>query len=167
MSQTVEMIGPVTGEIIDQQQIAEQLLAQGKEQCISLVGSGGLLGGLPKTVLEVAFEVEMTEDLGYEKHASSNDEKARNGTRSKTVPTEVDAVEIDVPRGRGGSFQPEIVRKRQRRLNGINEIVLSLTAQRLTTGEVAAHFDDVYRASVSKDTISKITDEVIEEMTEW
>ncbi len=104
---------------------------------------------------------------GYEKHASSNGENARNGTRSKTVLTEVGAVEIDVPRDRDGSFQPKIVRKRQRRLDGIDEIVLSLTARGLTTGEVAAHFDDVYGASVSKDTISKITDKVIEEMTEW
>ena len=167
MSQTIEMIDPVTGEIIDQQQIAEQLLAQAKEQGVSLVGPGGLLGGLTKTVLETALEAEMTEHLGYEKHASSNGENARNGTRSKTVLTEVGAVEIDVPRDRDGSFQPKIVRKRQRRLDGIDEIVLSLTARGLTTGEVAAHFDDVYGASVSKDTISKITDKVIEEMTEW
>ena len=81
--------------------------------------------------------------------------------------TEVGAVQIDVPRDREGSFQPKIVRKRQRRLDGLDEIVLSLTARGLTTGEVAAHFDDVYGASVSKDTISKITDKVIEEMTEW
>lgn len=167
MSQTIEMIDPVTGEIIDQQQIAEQLLAQAKEQGVSLVGPGGLLGGLTKTVLETALEAEMTEHLGCEKHASSNGENARNGTRSKTVLTEVGAVEIDVPRDRDGSFQPKIVRKRQRRLDGIDEIGLSLTARGLTTGEVAAHFDDVYGASVSKDTISKITDKVIEEMTEW
>ena len=167
MSQTIEMIDPVTGEIIDQQQVAEQLLAQAKEQGVSLVGPGGLLGGLTKTVLETALEAEMTEHLGYENHASSNGENARNGTRSKTVLTEVGAVEIEVPRDRDGSFQPKIVRKRQRRLDGIDEIVLSLTARGLTTGEVAAHFDDVYGASVSKDTISKITDKVIEEMTEW
>lgn len=167
MSQTIEMIDPVTGEIIGQQQIAEQLLAQAKEQGVSLVGPGGLLGGLTRTVLETALEAEMTEHLGYEKHASSNGENARNGTRPKTVLTEVGAVEIDVPRDRDGSFQPKIVRKRQRRLDGIDEIVLSLTARGLTTGEVAAHFDDVYGASVSKDTISKITDKVIEEMTEW
>lgn len=167
MSQAIEMIDPVTGEIIDQQQIAEQLLAQAKEQGVSLVGPGGLLGGLTKTVLETALEAEMTEHLGYEKHTVSESENARNGTRSKTVLTEIGAVEIDVPRDRDGSFQPKIVRKRQRRLDGIDEIVLSLTARGLTTGEVAAHFDDVYGASVSKDTISKITDKVIEEMTEW
>mgnify|MGYP002481784593 FL=1 len=92
-------------------------------------------------------EAEMTEHLGYEKHASSNGENARNGTRSKTVLTEVGAVEIDVPRDRDGSFQPKIVRKRQRRLDGIDEIVLSLTARGLvrsrrtsttSTGRVSA-----------------------------
>ncbi|UOE46018.1 IS256 family transposase [Agromyces larvae] len=161
------MIDPVAGEIIDQQQIAAQLLAQAKEQGVSLVGPGGLVGNLTKTVLETALEAEMTEHLGYEKHGASEGDNARNGTRSKTVLTAVGAVQIDVPRDRDGSFQPKIVRKRQRRLDGIDEIVLSLTARGLTTGEVAAHFDDVYGASVSKDTISKITDKVIEEMTEW
>lgn len=167
MTQITEMIDPVTGEIIDEKQIAEQLLTQAKEQGVSLVGPGGLLDGLTKTVLETALEAEMTEHLGYEKHQVTDSENARNGTRSKTVLTEVGPVEIEVPRDRDGSFEPKIVRKRQRRLDGIDEIVLSLTARGLTTGEVAAHFDDVYGASVSKDTISKITDKVIEEMTEW
>src|SRR5690606_34970463 len=167
MTQTIEMIDPVTGEIIDEKQIAEQLLTQAKEQGVSLVGPGGLLGGLTKTVLETALEAEMTEHLGYEKHQVTDSANARNGTRSKTVLTEVGAVEIAGPRDREGSFEPKIVRKRQRRLDGIDEIVLSLTARGLTTGEVAAHFDDVYGASVSKETISKITDKVIEEMTEW
>jgi transposase-like protein len=167
MTQMTEMIDPVTGEIIDEKQIAEQLLAQAKEQGVSLVGPGGLLGGLTKTVLEAALEAEMTEHLGYEKHQATDGENARNGTRAKTVLTEIGAVQIDVPRDRDGSFQPKIVRKRQCRLDGIDEIVLSLTARGLTTGEVAAHFGEVYGASVSKDTISKITDKVIEEMTEW
>ena len=167
MTQFTEMIDPVTGEIIDEKQIAEQLLTQVKEQGVSLVGPGGLLGGLTKTVLETALEAEITEHLGYEKHQVTDSENARNGTRSKTVLTEVGPVEIEVPRDRDGSFEPKIVRKRQRRLDGIDEIVLSLTARGLTTGEVAAHFDDVYGASVSKETISKITDKVIEEMTEW
>jgi len=167
MTDVIEMIDPVTGEIIDQQQIAEQLLAQAKEQGVSLVGPGGLLGNLTKTVLETALEAEMIQHLGYEKHGASTGDNARNGTRSKTVLTEIGPVQVDVPRDRDGSFDPKIVRKRQRRLDGIDEIVLSLTARGLTTGEVAAHFDDVYGAQVSKDTISKITDKVIEEMTEW
>ncbi len=92
---------------------------------------------------------------------------ARNGTRAKTVITEIGPVEIEVPRDRDGSFDPQIVRKRQRRLDGIDQIVLFLTARGLTTGEVSAHFAEVYGARVSKDTISKITDKVIDQMTEW
>jgi putative transposase len=89
------------------------------------------------------------------------------GTRTKTVLTEIGPVEIEVPRYRDASFEPQIVRKRQRRLDGIDGIVLSLTARGLTTGEVAAHFAEVHGAKVSKDTISKITDKVLEEMGEW
>lgn len=166
-SLSAEMIDPVTGEIIDQRELAEQLLAQAREQGVSLVGPGGLLAGLTKQVIETALDAEMTEHLGYEKHQVTDSENARNGTRTKTVVTEIGPVEIEVPRDRDASFEPKIVRKRQRRLDGIDEIVLSLTARGLTTGEVSAHFAEVYGAKVSKDTISKITDKVIEEMTEW
>ena len=111
----------------------------------------------------------MSEHLGYEAHDAAGRDRAnsRNGTRTKTVLTEIGPVEIGVPRDRDASFSPEIVRKRQRRLDGIDEIVLSLTARGLTTGEVAAHFAEVYGAKVSKDAISRITDRVVEEMTEW
>lgn len=141
---TTEMIDPVTGEIIDEQQLAEQLLRQAKEQGVDLVGPDGLLNGLTKRVLETALEAEMTEHLGHEKHQQTESGNIRNGTRSNTVLTEVGAVEIAVPRDREGSFDPKIMKKRQRRLTGVDEIVLSLTARGLTTGEVAAHFDDVY-----------------------
>lgn len=76
-------------------------------------------------------------------------------------------VEIEVPRDRAGTFEPQIVRKRQRRLNGVDEIVLSLYAKGLTTGEISSHFAEIYGASVSKETISRITDKVIEEMQAW
>ncbi|WP_373291150.1 IS256 family transposase [Pilimelia anulata] len=114
-------------------------------------------------------DAELTEHLGYDKHdpAGRGSGNSRNGTRTKTVFTEVGPVQIEVPRDRDGSFEPAIVRKRQRRLNGIDQIVLSLTARGLTTGEIAAHFAEVYGASVSKDTISRITDKVIAEMLEW
>ena len=81
--------------------------------------------------------------------------------------TEIGPVEIEVPRDTDASFQPQIVKKRQRRLTGVDEIVLSLTARGLTTGEISAHFAEVYGASISKDTVSKITDKVVEEMTDW
>jgi putative transposase len=162
-----DTIGPMPK--IDQQHLAKQLVEQADDEGANLVGPDGMLTGLTKNVLETALEAEMSEHLGYDKHdpMGRNRENSRNGTRAKTVQTEVGPVEIEVPRDRDGSFEPGIVRKRQRRLDGIDEIVLSLTARGLTTGEVAAHFADVYGATVSKDTISRITDKVIEDMTEW
>ena len=162
-----EIIEPVSARI-DQQQLAQQLIETARAEGVELVGPGGLLAGLTKTVLETALEAEMTEHLGYEAHdtAGRDGGNSRNGTRSKTVLTEIGPVEIEVPRDRDSSFDPVIVRKRQRRLDGIDEIVLSLTARGLTTGEVAAHFEEVYGAKVSKDTISRITDKVLEEMAE-
>lgn len=111
----------------------------------------------------------MAEHLGYDKHeaAGRNRGNSCNGTRSKTVLIEIVPVEIDVPRDRDGAFEPAIVRKRQRRLDGIDQIVLSLTARGLTTGDIAAHFEEVYGAKVGKDTINRITGKVVEEMAEW
>ncbi|WP_127795219.1 IS256 family transposase [Agromyces sp. LHK192] len=161
------MIDPVTGEIIDQQELAALLLAQAKQQGVSLVGPGGLLSQLTKTVLETALEAELTDHLGHEHGGTPITGNMRNGTRTKTVLTEIGPVQIEVPRDRDGSFEPVIVPKRKRRLDGIDQIVLSLTARGLTTGEVAAHFDEVYGAKVSKDTISRITEKVTAELTEW
>jgi putative transposase len=163
-----ETLDPVVNEV-DERQLAEQLLAQAKEQGIELVGPNGLLNQLTKNVLETALDAEMTEHLGYDKHdpAGRGSGNSRNGTRSKTVLTEIGPVEIEVPCDTNSSFDPQIVKKRQRRLTGIDEIVLSLTAKGLTSGEVAAHFADVYGATVSKDTISPITDKVIGEMAQW
>jgi transposase-like protein len=111
----------------------------------------------------------MAEHLGYEKHdqAGRNSGNSRNGTRAKTVLTEIGPVEIEVSRDTESTFEAQIVKKRQRRLTGVDEIVLSLTARGLTTGEIAAHFQEVYGARVSKDTISRITEKVTQEMTEW
>lgn len=107
----------------------------------------------------------MSEHLGYDKHAveGRNRGNSRNGTRAKTVLTDaVGEVGIDVPRDRDGTFTPKIVAKRQRRLSSVDEVLLSPPAKGLTTGEISAHFADVYDASVSKDTVSRITDRVIE-----
>ena len=165
MTDTIE---PVPARI-DQQQLAQELVDAARAEGVELVGPGGLLTGLTKTVLETALEAELSEHLGYDKHEVEGRDggNSRNGTRTKTVLTEIGPVQIEVPRDRDASFEPVIVRKRQRRLDGIDEIVLSLTARGLTTGEVAAHFEEVYGAKVSRDTISRITDKVLEEMTEW
>ncbi|WP_372474392.1 IS256 family transposase, partial [Rhodococcus rhodochrous] len=164
-----ETLDPMDQPKIDPQQLAQQLLAQAKTDGVELVGPNGLLNQLTASVLETALEAEMDEHLGYEKHQveGRNTGNSRNGRRSKTVLTEIGPVQIQVPRDTDASFDPQIVKKRQRRLTGVDEIILSLSAKGLTTGEIAAHFDDVYGATVSKETISKITDKVLAEMTEW
>ena len=153
-----------------EQRAATELVRMAREQGLSLTGPDGLLKQLTKTVIETALSEEMTEHLGYEKHdpAGAGTGNIRNGTRGKTVLTEASGpVEIEVPRDRAGTFEPQIVKKRQRRLNGVDEIVLSLYAKGLTTGEISAHFAEIYGASVSKETISRITDRVVEEMQTW
>ena len=149
--------------------LAQELVERARSEGVELVGPGGLLTGLTKTVLETALEAEMDDHLGYAKHAIEGRDlgNSRNGTRPKTVLTEVGEVEIEVPRDREGSFEPKIVAKRQRRLAGVDELVISLTAKGLTTGEISAHLADVYGAEVSRDTISRITDAVVEELAGW
>jgi transposase-like protein len=149
---------------------AAELVRLAKEQGLSLTGPDGLLKQLTKVVLETALNEEMTEHLGYGKHdpAGAGSGNVRNGSRSKTVLTDgTGHVQIEVPRDRAGSFEPQIVKKRQRRLTGVDEIVLSLYAKGLTTGEISAHFAEIYGASVSRETVSRITDKVIEEMNDW
>jgi len=163
-----EIIEPMPSRI-DQQQLARDLVDAARTDGVELIGPNGLLTGLTKSVLETALVAELTEHLGYDKHdpMGRNRGNSRNGTRSKTVLTEIGPVEIEVPRDRDGTFDPRIVRKRHRRLDGIDAIALSLSARGLTTGEIAAHFAEVYGAQVSKDTISGITDAVVEVMTQW
>jgi putative transposase len=150
--------------------IARELVRSARSRGVAMTGPTGLLQALTKTVIETALDEEMVEHLGYDKHdpAGRGSGNSRNGTRSKTVLTDnVGPVQIEVPRDRDGSFDPVIVKKRQRRLGGVDTIVLSLVAKGLTTGEVSAHFEEIYGASLSKDTISKITDRVLAEMAEW
>jgi putative transposase len=106
----------------------------------------------------------MDDHLGYGKHdpVGRNGENSRNGTRSKTLVTEAGPVKIEVPRDRESTFEPVIVGKRQRRLSGIDDLMISLSAKGLTCGEISAHLADVYGTQVSKQTISAITDRVVE-----
>jgi transposase-like protein len=149
--------------------LARRLLEDAQLNGLPLVGPDGVLAQVTKRVLELGVEVEMTEHLGYDKHAveGRGSGNSRNGTRSKTVLTDIGPVEIEVPRDRNGTFEPQTIRKRQRRLEGVDSIVLSLFARSMTTGEIAAHLAEVYGTEVSRETISKITDAVIEEMTAW
>jgi len=174
MTTTLDAVSPKKYQTDDRSAeaaAAAELVRIAKEQGLALTGPDGLLKLFTKNVLETALNEELTEHLGHEKNRADPDRgpgNIRNGTRSKTVLTEATGqVTIEVPRDRDGSFEPQIVKKRQRRLNGVEEIVLSLYANGLTTGEISAHFAQIYGASVSKETISRITDKVIDEMNEW
>ncbi len=160
---------PATERSSEDRQLAEELVERARNEGVELVGPNGLLSGLTKNVLEAGLEAEMSEHLGYDRHdpAGKNTGNSRNGTRSKKVLTDVGPVEIEVPRDRDGSFEPQLVKKRQRRLTGVDEMVISLVAKGLTTGEVSAHMAEVYGADVSRDTISRITDRILEEMGDW
>jgi transposase-like protein len=160
---------PVTGLDGLDEQLINQLVDQAKTGGLQLTGEGGVLQQLTKRLLESALDGEITDHLGYDKHdpAGRNSGNSRNGARPKTVLTDVGPVEITVPRDRDGSFEPKIVAKRQKRLTGVDEMVISLAAKGLTTGEISAHLAEVYGAQVSRQTISTITDKVIEGMTEW
>jgi putative transposase len=153
----------------DIQDMAVALMEQARATGVSLVGPGGLLQDLAKRVLESGLEAEFDEHLGYGPydpvgHHSGN---SRNGTRSKTVLTDIGPLELDVPRDRAGTFEPVIVPKRRRRLGGVDQLVCSLSAKGLTHGEICAHLAEVYGAQVSKETVSRITDRVLEGMVEW
>lgn len=167
--ESIEADPPASEPVRPDRALAEQLVEQARADGRSLVGPGGLLADLAKQVIETGLEVEMDDHVGYEKHAAEgrNGGNSRNGTRSKTLITEVGPIEIDVPRDRDGTFDPQTVRKGQRRLDGVDEMVISLTAKGLTTGEVEAHLAEVYGTTVSRETISKITDRVLGELAEW
>ncbi|MGW3957805.1 IS256 family transposase [Streptomyces sp. NPDC004752] len=169
-SEAVEEVRPaeLSADVLDEQLIG-QLVGRARASGLQLTGEGGLLQQLTKRVLESALEGGITDHLGYEKHgpAGAGSGNSRNGTRSKTVLTDVGPVEITVPRDRDGSFEPQIVRKRQRRPTGVDEMVLSLSARGLTHGDFSAHLAEVYGASVSKQTIPAITDKAMDGMAEW
>ena len=174
---TAEIVSPrkKTGaegrKLSPEQAAAAAMVAEARQRGLELTGPDGLLRLFTKNVLETALNEEMTAHLGHEKNQAGQGREStnvRNGTRSKTVVSDaVGEVTIDVPRDREATFEPQIVKKRQRRLAEVDNVVLSLYAKGLTTGEISAHFAEIYGASISKETISRITDKVVAEMTEW
>ena len=146
-----------------------QLVKPARDRGEDITGPEGLLKSITATVLEAALGEEITDHLGHAKHqAPEGAANIRNGTRPKTVLTDAAGeVTIEVPRDRAGTFEPVIVKKRQRRLNDVDAVAISLFAKGLTTGEISAHFAEIYGASVSKDTVSRITDKVVEDMQAW
>src|SRR3954449_8504072 len=123
-----ESVAEPAGAAASDEQLIAMLVDRARSEGMQLTGAGGLLQQLTKRVLESALEGEITDHLGYDKHdpAGKDGGNSRNGKRSKTVLTEVGLVEITVPRDRDGSFEPKIVKKRQKHLTGVDEMVISL-----------------------------------------
>jgi putative transposase len=134
-----------------------------------IVGEGGLLQALTKRVYERALEGEMTHHLGYLPKAPEgrNTGNSRNGKTSKTVKTGTEDVDLEIPRDRNGKFEPQLVRKHQRRLPGFDDKVLALYARGLTTRDIQGHLEEMYDSEVSPALISAVTDAVLEEVKVW
>lgn len=153
------------------QDLADRLVAEAREAggVASLTGPDGLLSGLVAQLLETALGVELDDHLGYEAHGRrpAGSGNARNGTTPKRVQTDVGPVDLEIPRDRDGSFDPIVVPKHARRLSGFDEQVLSLYAKGFTTGDIVEHVEEIYGSQVSKDLVSRVTDAIVGEMTEW
>ncbi len=160
---------PIEGDRFDMNDLAEQLVASAAQRGVELTGDDGLLTALTRQVLQAALEVEMSEHLGYDRHAAAGrgSGNSRNGSTPKTVTTEIGRVTLEVPRDRDGSFTPQVVRKHQRRLAGFDESVISLYAKGMTTGDICSHLSQVYDTTVSKDLVSRVTDQVLGDMRAW
>jgi len=152
---------------ISNEMIDELLAGASTEQ--EIAGPGGLLAELTKRLVERAMEVELTDHVGYEPHQEPPGGAAnqRNGTTPKTLITEHGPVGIETPRDRDGSFQPKIVRKRQRRFEGFDEKILALYSRGLSTRDISAHLHEIYGVDVGRDLISRVTDGVMDDVRDW
>src|SRR5215472_6710041 len=173
MSDTAKMgrecEGPPGRRPLVDDELADQLLGRAQAEGAELLGPDGLLSQVTKAVLERALAEEMTGHLGYEKHdpAGRGSGNSRNGMTPKTVLTDIGAVDLAVPRDRNGTFEPQIVRKGQTRLEGFNERIIALYARGMTTRDIRAHLREMYDVDVSPDLISRVTDGVLEELADW
>lgn len=153
---------PLSDELID------QLLA-GCSSPDDILGESGLLKQLTKRLAERALEAEMTAHLGYAKHASDgkNTGNSRNGKSAKTVRSVHGDIALEIPRDRNGSFEPQLVKKGDKQLQGFDDRILSLYARGMSTRDIQAHFTEVYGVEVSPTFISQVTNAVMDEVTAW
>lgn len=149
-------------------EMLDELLGNAKTQD-DLFGKDGLLKQLSKQLMERLLDMEMTNHLGYMKHAVEGDNSgnSRNGKTKKTVKTGNGDIEIAVPRDRQSEFQPVLVEKRQSHLKGLDDQVLSLYARGMTVRDIQSHLTELYGTEISRDLISTMTDAVLEDVTEW
>jgi putative transposase len=134
-----------------------------------ITGPGGLVSQLAGRVVETGLGAELTEHLGYPPGQAPPGGAGyhRNGHTAKTVRTELGPVPVKTPRDRRGTFEPTLVGKRQTRLAGLDEKILGLSAGGMTVRDIAAHLSDLYGVEVGRDTISRVTDAVLEDVEAW
>ena len=133
-----------------------------------ITGSEGLLKHLTKAILERALASELTHELGYEKHSRSGVAgNSRNGSSRKTLKTDHGEMEISIPRDRNSTFEPQIVKKGQRRFTGFDDKILSMYARGMTTRDIQGHLAEIYGVEVSPDLISSVTNDIMLEMKGW
>src|SRR5262245_33367101 len=134
-----------------------------------ILGEHGLLKQLTKRVVERVLEAELTAHLGYAPHVrhGTEEQNARNGKGQKTVQTDTGPLDLVVPRDRNGSFAPQLVPKRQRRLEGFDDKILSLYARGLSTRDIQGHLEELYGTEVSPTLISAVTDAVHDKLNAW
>jgi putative transposase len=155
-------------ELVDEAWL-DQAVAQLRSDGARLTGPGGFLSDLIKQVLERGLQAELSEHLGYERHEAlgRGSGNSRNGTTPKTVNTEVGPVDVDVPRDRAGTFTPVLLPKHARSMGGFSDIIISLYAGGMTVRDIGHHLQRVYGTELSHDTISTITDNVLDEVKTW
>ena len=152
----------ITPELIDQ-------LLEDYKSPEEITGSDGLLKQLTKAIIERALASELTYALGYEKHSRTGTDNgnSRNGSSCKTLKTDHGDMDISIPRDRNSTFEPQIVKKGQRRFAGFDDKILSMYARGMTTRDISAHLREIYGVGVSADLISSVTNDIIIEMKEW
>ena len=158
----------MTSETARQDALLDELLKDYSDPK-EILGEHGLLKQLTRRLVERALEAEMTAHLGYAPNAPEGrgSGNSRNGKHAKTIQTETGQFEIAAPRDRNGSFEPQLVPKRQRRLEGFDEKVLALYARGLSTRDIQGHLEELYGVEVSPTLISNVTEAVLEEVRAW
>lgn len=133
----------------------------------NVLGKEGLIKQLSKCILERALEAEMQAHLGYDRYERNASENARNGSFKKNLTTENGQLELEVPRDRKGSFEPLIVKKKQTRIEGLDDKIISLYAKGMSVSDIKIQMQELYGAEISESLISRITDDVIDEVKLW
>ena len=168
--QLIDSAGGVADVVRDRlsDEVIDGLLAGARTE-EEIVGPGGVLAQLTKRLVERALAAELTEHLGYEPHQEppGGAGNTRNGSTAKTLATEHGAVEVRTPRDRQATFEPQIVRKGQRRFEGFDDKILALYSRGLSTRDIEAHLAEIYGVKVGRDLISRVTDAVMDDVREW